>query len=497
MEDAILDHTKGKPGGGERKGWSHRPMLRPPPRASRVAAARDSMATACRPLNLVLLPALRSSVYPGVGGSGPTCCRCPLGAKRYLLTDNIVKLKEFQNKKVAIAHNLPGTKESQRDINPRNSPLYFCAAEETYLRSLEEKLTQNKLILRDELRILLHLCDSRDEVELAKNVIYRYHAENRNVTLGEYKFGPLFIRLCYELDLEESGVELIKDQHLRGFFSDATSFNILMDILFIKGKYQSALEVLIEMKNQDVKFSKDTYVLAFAICYKLNSPESFKICTTLREEALIKGEVLSRRASCFAVALALNQVQLWGTYRELANKVAKAVSFFSQILKPESIICTNLNELILREQARGQTDANLLGFQVVASGGKEIQESVVRGMLRESQLMIHIQSNMLKDLIDILKEATEENLSRFVKKHEFSEEVLTKVREKVKDVPELVARFDEILGKLYINGQVTTYTLDALLCHTPRNRSSHLVQLNKRTVSRRTFQPLSQSLWAE
>lgn len=30
-----------------------------------------------------------------------------------------------------------------------------------------------------------------------------------------------------------------------------------------------ALEVLIEMKNQDVKFNKDTYVLAFAICYKL------------------------------------------------------------------------------------------------------------------------------------------------------------------------------------------------------------------------------------
>lgn len=30
-----------------------------------------------------------------------------------------------------------------------------------------------------------------------------------------------------------------------------------------------ALEVMIEMKNQDVKFSKDTYVLAFAVCYKL------------------------------------------------------------------------------------------------------------------------------------------------------------------------------------------------------------------------------------
>lgn len=336
-----------------------------------------------------------------------------------------MKLKEFQHKKVAIAYNLPGTKES-------------------YLRDLQEKLTQNKLILKEELRTLLHLCNSRDDVELAKNVIYRYHAENRNVTLGEYKFGPLFMRLCYELDLEESAVELVQDQHLRGFFSDCTSFNLLMDMLFIKGKYKSALEVLIEMKNQDVKFSRDTYVLAFAVCYKLNSPESFRICTTLREEALLKGDVLSRRASCFAVALALSQ-----------NQVAKAVSIFSQIMKPESIICTNLN------------------------------------------VMIHIQSNAPTTLIEILRDATEGNLSRFVKRHEFSEEVLAKVREKVKDVPVLLARFDEIYGKLHVNGQVTTYTLDALLCHTPRDRKSHTVLLNKRTVSRRTLQPLSQSLWAE
>ncbi|KAM7231122.1 hypothetical protein CapIbe_017567 [Capra ibex] len=384
------------------------------------------MAATFRPRKQVLvLQALQSLVYPWVGGSGSTCCLCPLGAKRYLLSDSIVKLKEFQRKKVAVACNLPGTKE-------------------TYLRKLEEKLTQNKLILKEELRTLLHLCASRDDVELAKHVIYRYHAENRNITLGEYKFGPLFMRLCYELDLEDSAVELIKDQHLQGFFSDSTSFNILMDMLFIKGKYKSALEVLIEMKNQDLKFNKDTYVLAFAICYKLNSPESFQICTTLREEALIKGEILSRRASCFAVALALNQ-----------NQEAKAISIFSQIMNPESIICTNLN------------------------------------------IMIHIQSNMLETLIDILKDATEGNRSRFVKRHVFSEEVLVKVREKVKDVPTLLAKFDELNKKLHTNGQITAYTLDALLCHTPSDRQSHTVLLNKRTVSRRTFQPLSQSLWAE
>ncbi|XP_006875338.1 PREDICTED: pentatricopeptide repeat-containing protein 2, mitochondrial-like [Chrysochloris asiatica] len=345
------------------------------------------MAAAYQPSERILLRTQRSWVHPLVGGSGSTCYRCPLGAKRHLLTENIVKLKEFQHKKVAIAHNLPGTKE-------------------TYFKNLEEKLIQNQLIFKEELKNLLHLCDSRADMQLAKSVVYRYHAENRNVNLGEYKFGPLFMRLCYELDLEEAALELIKDQHLQGFFSDATSFNILMDMLFIKGKYQSALEVLIQMKNQDMKFTKDTYVLAFAICYKLNSPESLKICTTLREEALIKGEILTRRALCFAVALALNQ-----------NQVAKAMSIFSQIMNPENIPCINLN--------------------------------------------------------------------------------LASVREKVKDLPGLRAQFDELYGKLHTSGQVTTHTLDAMLCHTPRDKTSYMDLLNKRPVSRQTFQPLSQALLAE
>ncbi|EHB03324.1 Pentatricopeptide repeat-containing protein 2 [Heterocephalus glaber] len=336
-----------------------------------------------------------------------------------------MKLKEFQHKKVAVAYNLSGNKE-------------------TYFRNLEEKLTQNKLILKDELKTLLHLCQSQEDMELAKNVIHRYHAENRNMTLGEYKFGPIFMRLCYEMDLEEFAVELIKDQHLRGFFADPTSFNILMDMLFIKEKYESALEILIEMKNQDVKFAQDTYVLAFAICYKLNSPESFKICTTLREDALVKGDIVSRRASCFAVALALNQ-----------SEVAKAASIFSQIMNPETITCTNLN------------------------------------------IMIHIQSNMLETLIEILQGAAEGNLSRFVKRQEFSEEVLARVREKVKDVPNLVDRFEDIYEKLHIHGHVTSYTLDALLCHTPRDKNSHTPLLNRRRVSQRTLQPLSQPLFAE
>lgn len=53
--------------------------------------------------------------------------------------------------------------------------------------------------------------------EVTPSPVTRYHAENRNVAHGEFKFGPVFMRLCYELGLEKMAAATLTDQvHIIG-----------------------------------------------------------------------------------------------------------------------------------------------------------------------------------------------------------------------------------------------------------------------------------------
>ncbi|XP_014345583.1 pentatricopeptide repeat-containing protein 2, mitochondrial isoform X3 [Latimeria chalumnae] len=312
---------------------------------------------------------------------------CVLGAKRHLLSDNIIRLQEFQQRKVAVASQIYGNKDQ-------------------YFKTIEEKLKKNELILKDELKTLLYLCQTPTDVELAKKTIYRYHAENRNVSFGEFRFGPLFVRLCYELELEETALELVKDQVLKGFFSESTSFNIIMDMLFIKGYFDSALEAFLQMKRQGIKFTKETYTLVFGICYKLND-------------------------------------------------IAKAQSVFSQIMNAESKICLNLKVLLLA------------------------------------------MSGAVDDLVEMLEISLTTDVPKFVKKLQFSQEVLTLVREKVGKDAVLQSQFEDIFVKLQISGQVTVLTLDSMLCRTPSTKQRLGPLLDQRRTSRRTFRPLQSALLVE
>ncbi|XP_034628980.1 pentatricopeptide repeat-containing protein 2, mitochondrial isoform X3 [Trachemys scripta elegans] len=300
--------------------------------------------------NQILRETIKRSILRSAAAA-PGCWSCPHGAKRYLLTDNIIQLREFQEKKILTECRL------------------YCS-KDLYFRNIKENLKKNRMIRRDELKALLHLCQTPDDVEIAKNVIYRYHAENRNVTFGEFKFGPLFMRLCYELDLEVPAIELIKDQTLHSFFSDGTSFNILMDMLFKKGRYESALEVLGEMKKQHVKFIKTTYLLAFAIYYKLNDvvkAQSFyslighsqsRLCSNLNILVLAKSGALEDLMRTLADALDMGASKL--VKRAEFSEQVDSLRYHNQLvtvreeLEENSVFCARLEDICAELQASGQ-----------------------------------------------------------------------------------------------------------------------------------------------
>ncbi|XP_029920451.1 pentatricopeptide repeat-containing protein 2, mitochondrial [Myripristis murdjan] len=361
-------------------------------------------------------------LFCGITQSGWTE-RC-LGAKRHLLSEDVVKLQDFQQRKLAVAHLVTGSQGN-------------------FIELFNQKLQKNELILRDELKLLLHLCQSADDMVTARDAIYRYHSENRNFAYGEFKFGPLFMRLCYELGLEEMAAATLTDTRLKGFFNDATSFNIAIDMLFTKGSYENALEVLRVMKNQGVPFNKDTFTLACGTCYKLNTTEAYRICTALIEEAQTKGHAIPRHAYCFAVALALRQ-----------NDSERAKSFYSQIMSTDSRICQNLKVVILA------------------------------------------MSGSVKDAISILSVAVLSRSPSFVKKPEFSQEVVDLLRLRSEDGP-LMMKVEHILSQLEQAGQVTQQTLDDMLCHTPTGKRKPVAMMEERKISRRTRKPLQSTLVSE
>lgn len=118
------------------------------------------------------------------------------------------------------------------------------------------------------------------------------------------------MRCFYNLKDVDTALRLFKDESLNGFFDQLMSYQVLLDMLYEKKRYQEVLDVYDIVKSRQVqggRYPKHVVVLVFASCYKLNTPESLKYGLELWKELQQAGHIPMRKAATFISALALNQ----------------------------------------------------------------------------------------------------------------------------------------------------------------------------------------------
>lgn len=97
------------------------------------------------------------------------------------MSEDVIKLQDFQQRKLAVSHLVTGSNGNAVVVV---SVLLTCRVTRSnahcglvagnYIEFFRQKLERNELILRDELKLLLHLCQSAEDMVTARDAMIRY-----------------------------------------------------------------------------------------------------------------------------------------------------------------------------------------------------------------------------------------------------------------------------------------------------------------------------------
>ncbi|CAG2116483.1 unnamed protein product, partial [Medioppia subpectinata] len=182
-----------------------------------------------------------------------------------------------------------------------------------FARMEEFTTNDNKMVFTEDLKNVIFLSESNEhELKLMSDAIKKFHTQNQSLQFGTFVFGPIVFRLLHHLSEWQLALQLFKDPELKGFFSQIKTTVILMNLLFINGKYEECAEVFkyIQTENHfETKYPRDCLLLYMASVYKINTPEVFDEALEVLRKAREAGAVVSRKTICLFASLALNQNQ--------------------------------------------------------------------------------------------------------------------------------------------------------------------------------------------
>ncbi|XP_022692130.1 pentatricopeptide repeat-containing protein 2, mitochondrial-like isoform X2 [Varroa jacobsoni] len=167
----------------------------------------------------------------------------------------------------------------------------------------------NAMVFTEDLKNVVSLCESDDDIDLCVRMMRRFNEQTKSLRFGTFVFGPVAIRLLYVLDKPDLAIQVLKDPQLAGFFDQFSSYQIAMDLLYKKGRYDDVLDLYQHMRQQQLhgtRFPRDCVVLVLGACYQISTKESYEFALKLIREARQSGALVLRKGLTFTAALALN-----------------------------------------------------------------------------------------------------------------------------------------------------------------------------------------------
>lgn len=98
------------------------------------------------------------------------------------MSEDVIKLQDFQQRKLAVSHLVTGSNGNAVVVVnvlltcrvTRSNAYCGLVVAGNYIEFFRQKLERNELILRDELKLLLHLCQSAEDMVTARDAMIRY-----------------------------------------------------------------------------------------------------------------------------------------------------------------------------------------------------------------------------------------------------------------------------------------------------------------------------------
>ncbi|XP_003740333.1 pentatricopeptide repeat-containing protein 2, mitochondrial [Galendromus occidentalis] len=189
-------------------------------------------------------------------------------------------------------------------LGPRKAE-YFSQFWESFK---EDRKSSETMVFTGDLKNVVQLSETDEDIELCIRMMRIFHKQNQDLRFGTFSFGPVVLRLLYVLDKPDVVIQVLKDPELHGFFDQTASYQLAMDLLYKRARYQEVIDLFEHMRSRQVfgtRFPRDCVVLVLGACYQLGTRGAYDFALKLVAEGRESGARILRKGLTFTAALAL------------------------------------------------------------------------------------------------------------------------------------------------------------------------------------------------